>query len=110
MKTGKILSFTGMVIMFVSIVSGFLFGDFLGEGSIIVAPIWGKISLIDVYIGFLIFYGWIFYRETSTIKRIVWLVLVLVLGNFTTCLYLYYAFRKSDGNWNKFWNGERVGA
>jgi|SRR6056297_1106721 len=107
MKVAKYLSLLGFIIMSVAIISGFIYGDFSGEGGIILSMIWGKVTLIDIYIMFLIFSGWIYYREEQFIKFFGWFLLVLVFGAATACLYLYIAFERSKGDWNQFFTGKR---
>lgn len=108
MKTGQILSFIGTIIMGFSIIYGFLVGDFTGEGSILLSLIWGKITIIDIYISFLIFAAWIIYRENNMLRSIIWFILMMVFGSFTSCLYLFLAFRQARGNWMKFWYGHQL--
>ncbi len=48
---------------------------------------WFIATLADVYWGFLIFWLWIAYRETSWLARGLWLVGMLGLGNITAALY-----------------------
>ena len=62
MKAGQAFSLIGTIIMGFSIIYGFVMGDFTGEGSIILSIIWGKITMVDIYISFLIFTLWIIYR------------------------------------------------
>jgi hypothetical protein len=92
--------------MSASIISGFIFGDFSGEGSIIISLIWGKISLIDIYIMFFIFSGWIYYREVNFLSFFSWFILMLIFGAATACLYLYLAFNSSKGDWGRFFTGK----
>ena len=108
MKTGQVLSLLGTVIMAISIIYGFVMGDFTEEGSILLSMIWGKITMIDIYIGFLIFSAWIIYRENHIGRSLIWFIFMMVLGSFTACLYLYLNFRNSRGNWKKFWYGHRL--
>lgn len=103
MKTGQTLSLIGTIIMGFSIIYGFAMGDFTGEGSVLLSIIWGKITMIDIYISFLIFTLWIIYRENNPGRSIIWFILMMVLGSFTSCLYLYLNFQQSRGNWQKFW-------
>lgn len=49
---------------------------------------WFVATLVDAYFGFLWFYAWIFYRETGWTARIVWLPLVLLLGNMAMAAYM----------------------
>jgi len=38
-----------------SILYGLIVGDFAGEGSVIFSLLWGKVTLIDIYISFFIY-------------------------------------------------------
>jgi hypothetical protein len=96
--------------MFFSISTAFIVGDFSEEGSIILSLAWGKVSLIDVYIGFMIFCGWIIYRERSLRRSLIWVILMMIFGNMTACLYILLALRQSRGDWHRFWLGQRAEA
>lgn len=106
MKAFKYIALLGFIVMAVSIIYGFMYSDFSGDGSQILALTWGKVTLIDIYIMFLIFSGWIYHREQYFLKFLGWFLLMLVFGAATACFYLYIAFDKSNGNWNQFWNGK----
>ena len=107
MKTARFLSNLGTIIMFVILIYGFAKGDFFKEGSILVNMPWGHVSLVDVYIGFFLFSGWVFYRENSIFVALIWFLLILVLGNFITCLYTSLALYKAV-NFNQFWLGKHA--
>ncbi len=103
MKIAKILALLGFIVMSTAIVIGFISGDFTGEGSVIISLIWGKITLIDIYIMFLIFASWIYYRENKFSNFLIWFIFLLIFGAATASLYIYLALKKSDGDWNQFW-------
>lgn len=48
---------------------------------------WFIATLFDAYFGFLAFYAWIAYKESSLAARIGWLVGVLLLGNIAMAVY-----------------------
>ncbi len=50
-------------------------------GPLLKSP-WGLATLADAYFGFLTFYLWILYKEVRWLSRLVWLVAILLLGNF----------------------------
>jgi hypothetical protein len=102
------LAFIGFLIMLFSIATAFIIGDFSGEGSVILSLVWGKVSLIDVYIGFLLFSGWIIYRERSVGRSLIWVIFMMIFGNMTACLYILIALRQSRGDWMRFWLGRRA--
>lgn len=49
---------------------------------------WFIATLFDAYFAFLTFWVWVAYKETSTAARIVWLVAILLLGNFAMATYM----------------------
>jgi len=55
---------------------------------------WFIATLFDCYFGFLTFYAWLAYKETSNLARIAWLVAILLLGNIAMSSYvLWILFR-----------------
>ena len=106
MKVFKVLAIAGTVTMFLTLVYGFIAGDFFKEGSVLFSMAWGKVSLIDVYIGFFLFSGWVIYREEKRATAVLWILLIMILGNFITCLYATIALYKSNDNFKQFWLGK----
>ncbi len=49
---------------------------------------WFRATLADAYAGFLLFFLWVWYKEPSGGRRLLWLVLIMVLGNLATAAYL----------------------
>lgn len=108
MKIAKIVSFVGIIAMTVAIGSAFINGDFGVEGAKLTAMPWGIVSLVDLYVGFILFSGWIIYREKSVLATVIWVVLMMGLGFFTGALYTFIALQTSDGQWRKFWLGKHA--
>lgn len=106
MKTAAIFTLAGAVIMLGALVYAFSTGNFFGEGSLLLSIAWGKVSLLDVYAGFFLFSGWVYYRENHPGKSVAWIIAILVLGNFIACLYASLALFRAK-NWNDFWMGKR---
>lgn len=52
---------------------------------------WLVATLLDAYFGFLWFWLWIAYRETGVLSRVVWLVVILLLGNMGMAAYMLLA-------------------
>ncbi|HYP16454.1 MAG TPA: DUF1475 family protein [Opitutus sp.] len=48
---------------------------------------WFIATLVDAYWGFLTFYLWVAYQQTSWIARFAWLVAILLLGNIAMAAY-----------------------
>ena len=49
---------------------------------------WFIATLFDTYFGFLTFYCWVAYKETSNVARVVWLLAILLLGNIAMAAYM----------------------
>ena len=49
---------------------------------------WFWLTLGDAYLGFVIVYVWICYKERRFIQRGLWLVLIMTLGNLAVSVYL----------------------
>jgi uncharacterized membrane protein len=108
MKIARIFAISGTLIMFFSLIYGFVYGDFFAEGKIISSMPWGHVSLIDVYVGFAIVGGWIIYRENNIRRSILWIAGLFFLGNFIACLYIWIAVEKANGDVKKFWFNQRI--
>ena len=80
MKIAKGIALLGLLAMTSVLIYGFAVGDFGGEGSQLLSMPWGIVSLVDLYVGFVLFSGWIVYREKSAARSVVWVVLMMVLG------------------------------
>jgi hypothetical protein len=76
---------------------GFTVGNFREDGAALLSNPWGIVSLVDLYVGFILFLGWIIYREDSHARTVVWVVLKMVLGFFTGVLYTLVALQTSSG-------------
>jgi hypothetical protein len=108
MKIAKIISLLGVLAMTVVLIYGFTIGDFSGEGSKLIAMPWGIVSLVDLYTGFVLFSGWIIYREKSLPVAILWTVAMMTLGFFAGSLYAFLTLQSSNGDWRKFWLGKHA--
>ena len=64
----------------------------------LVANPWAVATLWDAYCGFVTFYVWVAYKESSTTIRVVWFVLIMCLGNIAMSAYvLIQLFRLKPG-------------
>lgn len=94
--------------MGVTLLYGFAAGDFAKEGGDLLSMPWGIVSLVDLYVGFVLFSGWIVYRENSLTRAIFWVAAVMLLGFFSASLYAFVALHTSEGDWTRFWMGRRA--
>ncbi len=108
MKLAYVLAVFCLLAMTGGLFYAFLAGDFTSEGSLIVSMPWGVLSLVDLYAGFLLFSGWVIFREASLGRALLWVVFIMVLGFFTASLYTLVALVKSGGDWQRFWLGDRA--
>ena len=95
MKALRFLSGLGTLIMGGMIIYSLIVGDFFGEGSILMSLVWGQMSLVDLYVGFVLVYAWIFYREQNWIARVLWFMAMMLFGNLTFALYLFIESQKA---------------
>lgn len=107
MKFAKLISGLGLVAMSAVLIYGFAVGNFGIDGAQLLQNPWGVVSMVDLYTGFTLFSAWIVYRENSLGRSLIWVVLMMVLGFFTASLYAFIALNSSEGDWKKFWMGQR---
>jgi hypothetical protein len=108
MKIAKIISLLGLLAMTAVLIYGFTAGNFSGEGTKLLAMPWGIVSLLDLYVGFSLFSGWIVFREKSALRSIIWILLMMTLGFWAGSLYAFIALQSSHGDWTRFWKGKRT--
>lgn len=108
MNLAKLIAALGVLAMSAVLVYGFTVGDFSTDGAELLRNPWGVVSMVDLYTGFILFSGWIVYREKSLVRSTIWVVLMMVLGFFTGSLYALLALYQSGGDWRKFWLGNRL--
>ncbi|MDR9451080.1 MAG: hypothetical protein RI637_07685 [Acidimicrobiia bacterium] len=87
----RTLALLGAVTMTLAVVLGFLSGGFVDEGSAIWALAWGKVTLIDLYVGLVFFGVWVWVRERRLMMVVLWWAGLVVLGNLAAALYLVFA-------------------
>ena len=108
MKFAKLIALFGVLAMTAVLIYGFTTGDFFGEGGKLASMPWGVVSLVDLYIGFILFSGWIIYREKSLLVAIAWTIAMMLLGFFAGSLYALINLFASQGDWRKFWLGKHA--
>ena len=108
MKLAKLISFLGVLAMTAVLIYGFTVGDFFGEGGKLLSMPWGVVSLVDLYTGFILFSGWIIYRERSPFVAIAWTIAMMVLGFFAGSLYALINLYTSQGDCRRFWLGKNA--
>ena len=71
---------------------------------------WGRATLFDTYFAFLTVYLWMAYRERGVIPRVLWLIGVLLLGNFAIAAYFLRALHRlgPDRPWTDLFLPDRA--
>lgn len=87
----RTISVVAVVSMVAAISYGFLTGSFFDDGSAIWALPWGRVTLIDLYVGLAIFALWVAIREARMSIKFFWWVGLVVLGNLAAAIYLMLA-------------------
>lgn len=89
----------GVIVMTGALIFGFSSGDFGAEGSAILDLAWGRVTLIDLYVGLFLIGTWIVWRERSALRALPWLIGMVFLGSLAAAAYVVYAgtvVRRSD--------------
>jgi len=107
MKLAKIISWMGVGAMSLALFHGFTAGDFFADGGMILDNPWGIVSMVDLYVGFILFSMWIYFRERSIVISIAWITAMMIFGFLTGSLYVAINLGKSEGDWRKFFMGWR---
>jgi hypothetical protein len=95
-KPIRIIAALGVAVMTIALFFGFTSGDFTGEGGQILDLIWGRITLIDLYVGIALFGAFVAWRERKTVVAAAWIAAFIVLGNLATALYILRAALRAD--------------
>jgi uncharacterized protein DUF1475 len=105
MKIAKIISGIGAIAMTIALLNGFINGSFFDDGSIILNNPWGIVSLVDLYVGFIIFSMWMYFREEKKLNAILWILSVMVLGFSSVSIYVLIVLFRSNDDWLTFFLG-----
>ena len=70
--------------------------DFFESGAELIANPWGVVSLVDLYVGFILFSAWIAFREASLTSKVIWIALMMVFGFLTGAIYTLVALVRSE--------------
>ncbi len=107
MKIAKLLAWIGVLAMTIALLNGFINGSFFDDGSEIVNNPWGIVSLVDLYVGFILFAIWIAFREKTVLLSVIWITSLMILGFFIGSLYVLVTLYKSKDDWLLFFLGSK---
>lgn len=108
MTLTKLLAGLGATAMLLGIIYAIAAGGAPEAFMQIIALPAGQVTVLDLYIGFALFCGWVFYREKSPVVAGLFTLATLGLGNLLTCAYVVWVAQQSGGDWRKFWLGHRA--
>lgn len=93
----RVVAAVAVLAMVGALIYGFTAGDFADEGSTLLGLAWGRVTLIDLYVGLALIGTWIVWRERSALRSVPWLVGLVVLGSLAAAAYVLLAsLRSSD--------------
>ncbi len=84
----RVLAAFGCALMTSTIVAGFASASFTQQGGVLLDLVWGRVTLIDIYLAFLFGWLWIAWRERSPGRAALWGAVTLVLGSVALFAYL----------------------
>ncbi len=67
-------------------------------GPRLAADPWGWVTIVDVYLGFLVFAGYLCVRERHAGRALAWVLGIMVLGNVVTATYVLWALWRAGGD------------
>ncbi len=98
MKRGvQVTFFLILVAMLFVTVRASLGENVFAAGSRLWDDWWFKATLADAYFGFVAVFVWIGWRERSGLRRAVWFVLLMTLGNIAIAGYFLWALKDLEG-------------
>jgi hypothetical protein len=66
------------------------------DNAHLLADPWFIATLCDAYCGFVMFYAWVAWRERSLVRRLIWFVAIMLLGNFAMAAYVLWQLFRLD--------------
>ncbi len=88
--------FTFLKILFLAILAAMLYvtitasldrGVFEAGAALWPDP-WFRATLADAYFGFITFFVWVAYKERGLLRKLIWFVLIMTLGNIAMSVYV----------------------
>jgi len=103
-----VVACAGFIIMSATVLYAIVFGNLFIEGPQLVDMPWGLVSLVDIYLGLMLFSLWVIWREEYSPIGLLWMILIISLGNMISCIYIIKACWQAEGNISKFWLGSQM--
>jgi len=84
----RLVAAAACAMMTSTIVAAFSVASFTEEGGLLLELAWGRVTLIDIYLAFLLGWLWIAWRERSPLRAALWAVATVVTGSVALFAYL----------------------
>ncbi len=94
-----------LILLLIGVGYAVLTGDFLAEFNTMSTMPWLLITLLDIYVGFILFSMWVCWREQNALLALAICAAIMMLGNIASCLYVLYAVHGAGGSMHKLMNG-----
>ncbi len=88
MNTLKVLFAAVLVTMLIVTVKAAMLEDMFKIPVAVTSDPWFSATLFDTYFGFITFYCWVFYKESSLFSRIFWFLFIMLLGNIAMSIFM----------------------
>lgn len=88
-----------------ALVLAFMHGGLFADSEAILALVWGRFSVFELYIGFALVAAWILSRESHPGRALVWIAFLMIFGHVISGLYILSAAHRSHGDIRRFWLG-----
>lgn len=99
MKKNLILFFTTVLIAMLIVTTwASSYENVIAATKRLIEEPWMVATLFDAYFAFLTFFLWVSFKEVSRTKKILWLVGILLLGNFAMAVYALLEIRRLKDN------------
>jgi Protein of unknown function (DUF1475) len=101
MRTGLIVLFTTILVVMIGVTLWSASRSSLLDPAVRAAfnaQPWAIATLFDAYCGFITFFVWVAYRERGAGIKIIWLILILFLGNIAMSLYVLLQLFRMKAN------------
>lgn len=110
MRMIQILLAVGVVVLLASILWAMNTASLVADLRVMTDLSWGAVTLIDLYLGLLVFAGWAVYCEKGKAARIAWPISFMLLGNLAVGIYVIWRFQLAlrANNVAVFFQGHRA--
>ena len=94
MRTVQVVAWVATAVMVVAIVTGLLAAE---DGAVaeLLANVWARVTILDLYVALGTIGAWIAFRERSVPRTVAWLVFLVVTGSVAVGVYVALAAGRS---------------